>query len=30
VLTNVQQAKLWCRERADERARRNVLGYNAK
>ncbi len=30
VLTNVHQAMLWCRVRADDRARRSVLGYTAK
>lgn len=30
TLTHLQQARMWCRERADERARRNALGFNVK
>ncbi len=30
VITKVEEAMHWCRARADERARRKVLGHNAK
>lgn len=30
VITKVEEAMHWCRHRADDRARRNVLGHNIK